>query len=241
MSRLAILACTALALIVLGCGGGGDGDAQQAGDDSVVTDIARDAPESATVLLENDFVRVAEFHLAPGEALPPHRGRNRVVYALSDFKAAFTENGVARDVEHEKGSIHWHAAGDHAIANIGQTEARYLVVERKASRLLEAPIRGQQQDITHVAPDRSRLRFENDYMRVAEFTLAPGATLPSHHGTNRVMYALTPMKLKFESDAGNAGIDDLEAGQAHWHEIDTHAVENLGDAEAVFLVFELKK
>jgi len=233
----------ALAVIVLVAGCGDEQNENTAGAETTaaVTDIARSAPQNAKVILENDFVRVAEFALSPGDSLPTHFGRNRAVYTLTDFKARFAADGTDQVIDNAKGTVHWHPAQKHSLANIGDTEALFVVVERKGSRLLEAPIKGEEQEITHIAPEHSRVLFENEFVRVAEFDIAPGEILPSHKGTSRIMYTLTPARLKFQSDRFGEHEDDFQQGEAHWHDLDTHSVANAGENQVVFIVFEWKK
>ena len=240
---LAILA--ALSLAVFGCGDGGRQQQEQttpapAETAGVVTDIARSVPDQVDLILENDYVRVAGFHLAPGDSLPPHHGRDRVVYSLNDYRIRFTAEGATGAQDMAAGQVHWHDAGDHSIVNIGETEARFVVFERKRSRLLEAPVRGEEQDITHIAPDHSEVIFENDHARLMSFVLAPGAVLPSHEGTGRVMYALTDVEVKFIAGEEQAATESFAVGEAHWHDMETHSVENIGAAEARYLVCEWK-
>ena len=236
---------TALALvaIVLAAGCGGEQTENTAGAETAaaVTDIARSAPQNAKVILENDFVRVAEFALSPGDSLPTHFGRNRAVYTLTDFQARFTSDGAGHVIDNTKGTVHWHPAQEHSLANIGETEALFVVAERKGSRLLEAPIKGEDQETSHVAPEHSRVLFENEFVRVAEFDIAPGENVPSHQGTSRIMYTVTPARLKFQSDRFGEHEDDFQQGEAHWHDLDTHSVTNVGENEAIFMVFEWKK
>lgn len=241
--RWIFVAGSAALLLAAGCGGdkAETGAAVDRDTSAAVTDIAREAPSNAKVILENDFVRVAEFRLAPGDSLPPHFGRNRAVYALSDFRTRFTADGVGRIVDNVEGAVHWHHAQEHSIKNVGETEARYVVAERKGSRLLEAPVRGEEQDISHVAPEHSRVLLENDFVRVAEFELEPGTELPSHQGTSRVLYSLTESHLRFVSDRFGVDEQHLTAGDARWQDLDTHTVANIGDAKAAYLIFEWKK
>ena len=77
-------------------------------------------------------------------------------------------------------------------------------------------------------------------MRVARFVLRPGDSLPRHRGLNRVVYALIPFTIRYDSD--NWTIDQpFDAGGLHYYETDTHSIKNIGDTEAIYLMFELKQ
>lgn len=205
-----------------------------------VEDIVAEAPELAQVVFENDFVRAVRFQLEPGDELPLHVGGPRVVYSLSDYRILFTEGEESVEKEWQAGEAHWHDAVDHAVENIGETEALFLVVTRTPVQLPGAAPYESDQDAAAADPSHAQVVFENDYVRVTKVTLAPGAEQPLHHGLNRLVYSLTSYQISYTSDQ----VEDVERafnqGDAHWHGADEHAVTNIGETEARFVVFQFK-
>ena len=182
MRAIVLLATAALAAGTLaGCG-----SEQPADDESsrkiTVKEIARQTPQYAELLFENDYVMVAEFRIEPGKKIPVHYGRNRAVYALNDFKMKFTFGDHQIIEEPKRNTLHWHKEGVHSAENVGDEVARFIVVFRKLSRLFEYSVLGGAEDFTCVAPGNSEVLLKNPYMRVARFVLHPGESLPRHRG-----------------------------------------------------------
>jgi beta-alanine degradation protein BauB len=89
---------------------------------------------SMKILLENDYVRVQEHFVAPGQRVEMHSHPNKVIYALNDWKVRETlADGTTRVVEGKAGTAKWGKATQHAIENIGTTEVRNIVVELKGA------------------------------------------------------------------------------------------------------------
>ena len=192
-------------------------------------------------LFENPSVRVLEFSLEPGEALPTHEGQRRVVYSLSNYQIRFTEGGTADETTWQEGDVHWHGADDHAVENIGTTTARFLVVARTDMGLTGETPAGDLQDAAAMDPDHGELLLDNEYARVVRVTLAPGEAQPLHQGLPRLVYSLTPYTIRY-TEAGQDPIErSFQAGDAHWHEAGEHAVENTGATEARYVVIQFRR
>ena len=224
----------------LGCSSG-DQDVDLAAREITVREIAAQTPEQATLLFENDYVMLALFAIEPGEVIPSHYGRNRAVYALNDFKMKTTEGEQSIIEEPRMGTIHWHPEGIHSAKNVGDTTARFIVVFRKLSRLFDYSVVGSVEDFTCVAPEYSEVLLENPYMRVARFTLPPHETLPLHRGLNRVTYSLSAYNLRYKSDKVGDIDRSCRPGSVHYYEADNHQVENVGQTDARYLMFEMKE
>ena len=54
------------------------------------------------------------------------------------------------------------------------------------------------------------------------------------------IYPSSASKVKFTSPDGDSVEVELKAGEALWHETETHAAENRGTTEARVMLFELK-
>lgn len=98
---------------------------------SASADLAERAPAMQEELLSNELFDVHRVQLEPGQQLPQHAGYPRVVYALSDYTTRFTQDGEETRRSFEEGDVHVHEAGTHTVENIGDTSARFLVVELK--------------------------------------------------------------------------------------------------------------
>ncbi len=90
------------------------------------------SPKMYKVHLENDYVRVLEFHSKPGDTEPMHSHRHGVLIALSDSTVKTTlPDGTSSARPVHAGEITWRNALSHSSENIGTTEAHYYSVELK--------------------------------------------------------------------------------------------------------------
>jgi hypothetical protein len=216
---------------IAGCGGGPE----------PVEDVFAAHPDLASLIFENDYVRVAEFTLEPGDALPLHHGGKRVVYAMSDYTLEWSEGEAEPTSKKWRSSaVHFHDAIAHAAKNTGNTVAHYLVVSRKQVPIPIIEAYDKDRDAGTVDADHSEVILDNDHVRVIEVQIPPGDKQPTHHGLNRVIYALSDYSITYTSDRTGTKESDVEAGEAHWHGRDAHAVENTGETEAHYLIFAWK-
>lgn len=89
-------------------------------------------PDNYKVLLENDRVRVLEFTLRKGATEDFHSHPAAVTYVLSPFKIKFTfPDGTTRVREAKAGDVLYGEAVTHSPLNIGDTDARGILVEMK--------------------------------------------------------------------------------------------------------------
>lgn len=87
---------------------------------------------SYKVLLENDQVRVLEYHLKPGEKEPMHTHPAGVVYIFGDAKMKTSyPDGRTEEIAGGAGEAHWRNPVTHALENIGTTEAHALAIDVK--------------------------------------------------------------------------------------------------------------
>lgn len=83
-------------------------------------------------LLENERVRLLDFKLQPGKKTVQHSHPDTIVYALNDHKLRFIlPDDEEKVVEFKLGQTIWINAETHMVENIGQTEARSVVIELK--------------------------------------------------------------------------------------------------------------
>lgn len=199
-----------------------------------------DVPQLSSVVFENEHVRAMLVTLQPGDELPEHSGTERVVFSLTDYRILFTEDGESIERNWHAGQAHWHEARDHAVRNIGETEARFLVVARTDTALPGAGDVHTDHDAPPIEEGFETV-FENDRVRITQVALAPGMAQDEHHGLHRLIYSLSEYNVRYRSDRMDAVERSFSAGDVHWHEADIHAVENIGSMEARFVVFEFKQ
>lgn len=94
-------------------------------------------------------------------------------------------------------------------------------------------------DPTITDPDKYRMIFENDLVRVLEYSDSPGAMTSPHRHPDSVMYTLSSFSRRLH--VGDMTRDvTLEAGHAHWLPAQVHAGENIGSSDTHVLFVELK-
>jgi ketosteroid isomerase-like protein len=87
---------------------------------------------SMRVYLENDYVRVQEHRLKPGQSVETHSHPCYFLYVMNDATVRFTfPDGSTRVATAKPDTAYWHDPGSHAVENIGDTEVRNIVTEVK--------------------------------------------------------------------------------------------------------------
>ena len=90
------------------------------------------SPQYYNVPVDNEFVRVLEYRLKPGQKEPMHSHPCGVVYYLTGAKFKVTSaDGKITESESKAGEIIWRGPTRHASENIGKTEARAIAIEIK--------------------------------------------------------------------------------------------------------------
>jgi beta-alanine degradation protein BauB len=86
------------------------------------------------VILENDCVRVLDYHDRPGQKTLQHTHPAFVLYALTPFKRTLTlPDGKVLTREFKEGDVMWSGEQTHIGENIGQTLTHVVIVELKKS------------------------------------------------------------------------------------------------------------
>jgi hypothetical protein len=96
-------------------------------------DPVKVAAKNFQVLLENDHVRVLEFHSKSGEKIPMHSHPAYVAYSVagSGMTKFTSPDGKATEAPAKVGQATWRDAETHASEYIGEGEARVVLVEMK--------------------------------------------------------------------------------------------------------------
>ena len=89
-------------------------------------------PAHFKVLLDNDRVRVLDFHARPGEKVAMHSHPDYITYDFGGGKTKFSyPKGDPVERVSKAGDVTWHKAETHASAVTGDTEVHVLLVELK--------------------------------------------------------------------------------------------------------------
>jgi len=95
-------------------------------------------------------------------------------------------------------------------------------------------------DPTMTDPDKYKVVFENDQVRVLEYRDAPGQKTSPHHHPNSVMHTLSSFRRWLTNEAGESVDVSLPSGMTRWLDAQTHSGENIGESETHVLFVELK-
>jgi beta-alanine degradation protein BauB len=97
-------------------------------------DPVKVAPKNFKVLLENERVRVLDFHSSSGQKIPMHSHPAYISYSISGSgKTKFTsQDGKVTEQPANTGQATWHEAQTHASEYSGTGAAHVLLVELKA-------------------------------------------------------------------------------------------------------------
>jgi len=94
-------------------------------------------------------------------------------------------------------------------------------------------------DPTLTNPEFYRVVWENDDVRVLEYTDLPGEQTTPHDHPNSVMVTLTGFDRELSS-GGDSRIVSLSAGSAVWLPAQTHSGRNVGQTTTHTILIELK-
>jgi hypothetical protein len=95
-------------------------------------------------------------------------------------------------------------------------------------------------DPTHTDPDKYKVLFENDQVRVLDYRDTPGAKTKPHQHPNSVLLMLSDFRRRLT--IGNDVVREVtvEAGQAAWNPAQVHVGENIGTTDTHVIFVELK-
>lgn len=107
-------------------------DLPECGENQIENDVISVSPDFANALLDNNEFKITRVSLPKGGKIPMHAGINRIIYSLTDYQIMYESNKEGKvEKQFKSGDIHWHEACQHRLENIGETEAKYLVVSYK--------------------------------------------------------------------------------------------------------------
>jgi hypothetical protein len=95
-------------------------------------------------------------------------------------------------------------------------------------------------DPTATDPDKYRVVFENDRVRVLEYRDEPGARTSPHNHPDSVMVMLSSFRRRLVSGARSRDVE-LASGAIGWLDAQTHSGENIGETPTHVVFVELKE
>ena len=96
------------------------------------------------------------------------------------------------------------------------------------------------QDPVATNPQHYRVLFENDRVRVLEYTDQPGDVTTPHQHPDSVMYTLSSFRRRLVSGEAQREVE-MSAGSAGWLPAQEHHGENIGETATHVLFVELKE
>jgi len=96
-------------------------------------------------------------------------------------------------------------------------------------------------DPTTTDPDKYKVIFENDRVRVLEYRDEPGQKTSPHEHPDSVMYTLSSFQRRLVGSSGESRDAALESGEVRWLDAQTHSGENIGSTPTHVLFVELKE
>lgn len=97
------------------------------------------------------------------------------------------------------------------------------------------------QDPAKVAAENYSVALDNEFVRVLNVTIKPGAKVATHSHPDHLVYVINGGKVKFTFPDGKTKDVEQKAGEAIFIKSETHQGENTGSSELKLVVFELKK
>jgi len=179
--------------------------------EDITEETIETAPETARVLLQSDWVTATEVVLPPGGRVTFHREGERVAYAQNAhslrFEPSSGSSGSPSTRSFRAGQAARHPSGALTAENVGDAEARFVVVNRSSQPL--PPGTGTSQGVGQAAGGRELLR-EDSGLAVHVLTVEPGASLSAASGPLQVIHVLGPGSLQVTgegplTDAGTVG------------------------------------
>lgn len=89
-------------------------------------------------------------------------------------------------------------------------------------------------------PDHYQVIFENERVRVLEYTDKPGDRTTAHEHPDSVIYTLSSFRRRLYSTGNEPHDVEMTAGRPGWLPAQQHAGHNTGDTDTHLIFVELK-
>jgi quercetin dioxygenase-like cupin family protein len=145
-------------------------------------------PKIASVVFENERVRVLRVHTGPHERFETHSHPAMLVVSLTDSsRRAYLPDGTHRDTNVALGDVHWREPSTHAVENLLDTPYENIEIEFKNAKEPAVAIRTvpavSSESSAAVPVEREPLHhpiLQNQYVRVLDVTIPPGKSTLFH-------------------------------------------------------------
>jgi hypothetical protein len=94
-------------------------------------------------------------------------------------------------------------------------------------------------DPVETSPDNYRVAFENDRIRVLEYSDSPGHATTEHYHPDSVMITASAFRRRISLNGKSVDVE-LPAGIARWLPAQHHSGENIGETDTHTFFVELK-
>ena len=226
--RSSVFAVVMLTLI----GFAGGAAAQEPADPVVVS------PEHYRVLMENEFVRVLDVRLAPGEQDKMHSHPSSAYFVMSGEKMTYHLPRSEKDGQLARGSVTLQGAIEvHSVENSGTVPIHLILFENKAAHADE--VKGE--DPVKVSSTMFRLVDQNERIRVMDVTIGPGERTETHAHQASAYYSLAAGAVVLHAaDGTTTNVALRPSGAGFLAASDAQVIENTGTGPIHFLMFEFK-
>jgi beta-alanine degradation protein BauB len=96
-------------------------------------------------------------------------------------------------------------------------------------------------DPTETDPDKYKVVFENDRVRVLEYRDVPGEGTSPHAHPDSVMVTLSSFDRRLVAEGGESREVKIPAGAVRWLDAQVHSGENIGESPTHVVFVELKE
>src|SRR3954453_20412523 len=96
------------------------------------------------------------------------------------------------------------------------------------------------EDPARTDPDKYKVVFENEHVRVLEYLDHPGDRTTLHAHPDSVMYTLSSFHRRLYGHDGESRDVEIAAGTTGWLPAQSHAGHNIGDSDTHVIFVELK-
>jgi quercetin dioxygenase-like cupin family protein len=193
------------------------------------------------LVLQNEYVRVFEVRLPPGETTLWHVHRHDgVSVRLTDASIEDqSENGKVEKSRLRRGDVAYGATPEprtHRVRNVGETIFHIVYIEL----LRPTDVKTDRTDTSATEP---RVVLENDRVRALRRILAPGESTAMHtHAARAVAVPVTAGRLEISNPEGTPRTVEMKVGAVQWIEPGTtHRLKNVGDAPIEIVDVEINR
>jgi quercetin dioxygenase-like cupin family protein len=95
-------------------------------------------------------------------------------------------------------------------------------------------------DPTTTDPDKYKVLFENERVRVLEYRDQPGQRTSPHRHPDSVMYTVSSFQRRLVAESGASRDVEMAAGEVRWLDAQVHSGENIGQSATYVIFVELK-